>query len=98
MRGNKHGERSSATPNERPQVRAETRNFRKMNCYPILALGVTVVGCLLTSQTTSRAAEENNDVFYHSPGGGYDIEFIKVNDANEPFVVSTKDRAKRALL
>lgn len=55
---NKHGERSSATPNERPQVRAETYNFRRMNCYPILALGVTVVGCLLTSRAASPLPPE----------------------------------------
>ena len=69
-----------------------------MKFYPILALGFTVVSCLLTSQTTSRGAEENSGVFYHSPGGGYDVDFIEVNGANHPFVVSTKNRAERALL
>src|SRR6267142_2988555 len=44
MRGNKHGGRSSAMPNERPQIRAETHNFRKMNCYPILALWGWIFG------------------------------------------------------
>ncbi len=53
MRGNKHGGRSSATPNERPQVRAETHNFCKMKCHAILVFDVTVVGCLLTSQAAS---------------------------------------------
>jgi hypothetical protein len=69
-----------------------------MNCYPILALGVTIVGCLLTSQAASSGTEESNDVFYHSPGGSYDIKFIQVDGANQPFVVSTKNRAERALL
>ena len=69
-----------------------------MKFYPILALGFTVVSCLLTSQTTLRGAEENSGVFYHSPGGGYDVDFIEVNGANHPFVVSTKNRAERALL
>jgi len=69
-----------------------------MKFYPILALGVTVVSCLLRSQTTSRGAEENSEVFYHSPGGSYDVDFMEVNGANHPFVVSTKNRAERALL
>jgi len=69
-----------------------------MKFYPILALGVTVVGCLLTSQTASCGAEENSGVFYHSLGGSYDIDFIEVNGANQSFVVSTKNRAERALL
>jgi len=65
---------------------------------PVLSVGIIVVGCLLTSQTVSRGAEENSGVFYHSPGGSYDIDFIEVNGANQPFVVSTENRAERALL
>ena len=69
-----------------------------MTRYSILALGVCVVGWLLTSQVASLATEESSNVFYHSPSGSYDIEFIEVNGVNKPYGVSTKDRAERALL